>query len=300
MAVLAGIGAMPDTITDRAVNITMRRRSRGEKVSQFRSRRDGPILQGLRERLSAWAAAHIGDLTKAEPDMPVEDRAADTWEPLIAVADTAGGHWPQTARAACKALVAAADAADEDQSLAIKLLSDIRSVFVERGVPFLASNDLVVELRRIEESPWNDFEFNASKLAYRLKDFGIKPGRNTVGSVRGYSLEVLSDAFRRYLRQNPSDPSETASKQGQPSDGSEPSDGSTRQSDGSGCQTESTRQTEKAGQTVFSDGLTGSDGPPAGNGSGGPPRFCPGCGTYWVTHGRHRDDCTAVSKQGAR
>jgi hypothetical protein len=27
----------------------------------------------------------------------------------------------------------------------------------------------------------------------------------------------------------------------------------------------------------------------------GPPRFCPGCGTYWVTHGHHRADCTAVS-----
>ena len=53
MAALAGIGAMPDTITDRAVNITMRRRARGEKVAQFRSRRDGPILTALRDRLAA-------------------------------------------------------------------------------------------------------------------------------------------------------------------------------------------------------------------------------------------------------
>jgi hypothetical protein len=68
MAVLAGIGEMPDTITDRAINITMRRRTNTEKVSQFRSRRDGPVLEHLRSRLADWAAAVIDGLA-AEPDM---------------------------------------------------------------------------------------------------------------------------------------------------------------------------------------------------------------------------------------
>ena len=94
MAALAGIGAMPDTITDRAINITMRRRTSGEKVSQFRSRRDGPILEDLRDAACRVGGRRIDELSAAEPDMPVEDRAADTWEPLIAVADAAGGHWP--------------------------------------------------------------------------------------------------------------------------------------------------------------------------------------------------------------
>lgn len=91
MAVLAGIGDMPDTITDRAVNIAMRRRAHGEKVAQFRSRRDGPKLETLRKRLAAWAVTVVEELKDAAPEMPVEDRAADTWEPLIAVADAAGG-----------------------------------------------------------------------------------------------------------------------------------------------------------------------------------------------------------------
>ena len=44
MAVLAGIGKMPDTISDRGPNIGLRRRASGEKVSQFRSpsRRQDP------------------------------------------------------------------------------------------------------------------------------------------------------------------------------------------------------------------------------------------------------------------
>ena len=35
MAVLAGIGAMPDTVTDRAVNIAMRRRAAGQNVAHY-------------------------------------------------------------------------------------------------------------------------------------------------------------------------------------------------------------------------------------------------------------------------
>jgi hypothetical protein len=54
MAALAGIGDLPDTIMDRAVVIRMRRRGPGETVRPFRSRRDTPLLEELRDRLAAW------------------------------------------------------------------------------------------------------------------------------------------------------------------------------------------------------------------------------------------------------
>lgn len=267
MAALAGIGDMPDTIVDRSVNVALRRRTRDEKVSKFRARRDGTILENLRDQLAAWTAENLDALSAAEPPMPVEDRAADTWEPLIAVADVAGGHWPATARAACTALVNQAGETDESQSLAVKLLADIKAIFAERCSPFLPSTDLVCELRRIEESPWNDFELTPSKLAFRLKPFGIKPQRNTVGSVRGYSLEGLSDVFTRYLRQDPSDRQETASEQQQPSDTQNLSDTLTRQ-------TQITRQDVIPAQTMFTDDLTGPDTPPAETAT-----VCRYCGT---------------------
>ena len=259
MAVLAGIGVLPDTVTDRAVNIHMRRRASGETVSQFRSRRDGPILTALRDRLAAWAAPLIEELKTAEPDMPVEDRAADTWEPLIAMADIAGGDWPDQAWEACIAMVASDADADENQSLGILLLADIRDIFADQARPFVSTGVLVEALRAVESSPWKDFDFNARKLAYRLAPFGVKPKPDAKGNVRGYRLEDLKDAFTRYLRQNPSNPSETTSEQAQSSDGSESSDGSTRQ-------TGFTRQKETADQTPFLTGLTGSDGPRGGNG----------------------------------
>lgn len=206
MAALAGIGAMPDTITDRAINITMRRRASGETVSQFRARRDGPILETLRTRLAAWAMSNIDSLAGAQPEMPVEDRAADTWEPLIAIADAAGGHWPTTARAACTALTATADEADEDSS-DIRLLTDIRQVFTDAGTTFMPSASLVAELRRIEESPWDGWDLNPSKLGHRLRKFGIRTGHNTEKSKRGYRLEDFIDSFERYTRPKASEPS---------------------------------------------------------------------------------------------
>src|SRR6266487_975497 len=44
MAALAGIGDLPDTIEDRGVIVTMRRRARGEQVTPLRRRRDVPAL----------------------------------------------------------------------------------------------------------------------------------------------------------------------------------------------------------------------------------------------------------------
>jgi hypothetical protein len=293
MAALAGIGNMPDTITDRAINISMRRRASGETVAQFRSRRDNPKLVTLREQLAVWAAAHIDELRQAQPDMPVEDRAADTWEPLIAVADLAGGDWPQRARAACKALVDRATDADEDGSLSTRLLSDIRTIFAERAVPFIASVDLLSSLSKLDESPWSEFEMTTRKLAWRLKPFGVRSERNTTGSVRGYRLDALKDAFGRYLADDPSEASEaseTQREQPRPTDTFKPSDGSIRQN-------EIIRQRETPDQRPLLTLLTDSDAPPPDNGSNGPgftpptgPERCDRCGCHVPTQG-HKPKC---------
>ena len=92
MAALAGIGAMPDTIEDRAIVVRMRRRGPGETVAPYRHRRDRPTLVEVSVALAGWLGEHLPELERAEPVMPLEDRAADTWEPLIAVADLAGGR----------------------------------------------------------------------------------------------------------------------------------------------------------------------------------------------------------------
>lgn len=282
MAALAGIGALPDTITDRAINVTMRRRAPGETVKPFRLRRDGPLLESLRFRLAEWAAGQLDALTDAQPELPVEDREADTWEPLIAVADAAGGRWPELARGACKALTEGAAAADEAQSLGVALLSDIRDVFDRADVAFLSSTELVAALRKVDESPWADFDLNPRKLAQRLKPFGVTSTRDAAGDVRGYRLEAFRDPFGRYIRQEASEPVRIGSELHKPSDTSPRSDTSIRQ-------TENTCQNKSAGQTAFLTHLTDSDA--------GAPKTVPACrfcgGELKYSSAQSRGHCSA-------
>ena len=87
--------------------------------------------------------------------MPDElpDRAADAWEPLLAIADAAGGPWP--ARAAAAAIILHADRAD-DESLGLRMLADTRLVFDRLEVDRLATAALIDALKADEESPWVD------------------------------------------------------------------------------------------------------------------------------------------------
>lgn len=213
MVALAGIGTLPDTITDRAVNVAMRRRAPGEKVDQFR-RRDAVPLHQLRDRLAGWVGQVIDSLADAEPVMPVEDRAADTWEPLVAVADAAGGTWPARARTAALAMTAEADDAEAEASAGVRLLADLRDVFAASGRPVLSSADLVEALKEIDEAPWTAFALDQRQLARRLRSYGVTSVRmrpDGGSQVRGYRLEDLDDPFRRYLSPVPSQ-SVTASK----------------------------------------------------------------------------------------
>jgi hypothetical protein len=176
MAALAGIGAMPDTIEDRAVIIRMRRKAPGEKAAPYRHRRDRPGLQSLTERLSEWMRADLATLERAEPAMPVEDRAADTWEPLVVVADYAGGPWPDRARTAVLTLTA--EAAENGQiSTRIRLLADCRTAFGPDTA--LASAVLLERLKADPDAPWFDYGpagLTAAKLGALLREYDIRSG----------------------------------------------------------------------------------------------------------------------------
>lgn len=269
MAVIAGIGSMPDTIEDRAVIITLRRKSPAEHAAKYRLRRDKPKVTAVGDRLAAWVTPNADALSEAEPAMPpgLNDRAEDVWESLIAVADLAGGTWPRRARRAARMLAAAAEA-EAAESLGQRLLADIRDVASTYATSFASSRELVNSLLKLDDAPWRDIELTARGLADRLRPYGITPGRDTSGTMRGYQLDDFADAFARYLgspqQGGPSgtvNPSEQAADLQKPSDGSRASDTSNRQkapSDGSKCQTETNRQA----LTSQSDGLTGSDAPP--------------------------------------
>jgi hypothetical protein len=202
--VFAGIGRLPDTVADRSIPIRLERRTSDEPIERFRRREVSASAEQLRERIEHWAAAHIDELSAARPPLPdeLDDRAQDVWEPLLAIADSAGGDWPAKTRAAALALSTGDER--EDDSLTARLLADICQVFEETDEERFKTADLILRLCAIEESPWGDFYGKTitpqglSKLLrpHRIKTMPVKVEGKT---VRGYKVEQFTEAFRRVL-----------------------------------------------------------------------------------------------------
>ncbi len=207
---VAGLGWLPDTILTRSVVIRMRRRAPNEHVESFRSRIHEPQGHALRDRLATWANTVRDRVQGAFPEMPegVTDRPADVWEPLLAVADAAGGNWPQRAREACAELVAAATAGDK-ASLGIRLLTDLRDT-VFCGADRMPTAQILAGLNAMDEAPWADLDgkpLDSRQLAKRLGEYVTADNqpikarniRTAEGSVvKGYYAADLRDAWARY------------------------------------------------------------------------------------------------------
>src|SRR6266851_8644652 len=199
---LAGLGKLPDTILTRSVVIRMRRRAPHEHIEPYRARVHEPEGWKLRGMLADWTATVAEKLTGYWPDMPpgVTDRPADVWEPLLAVADAAGGPWPERARDACTWLVR--DNADRGISLGIRLLADLRAIF--GGNRAMTTEDILTRLHALEAAPWADLKsqpLDARGLARLLDPYEITPAKVKVAgrSLQGYRAEHLADAWTRYL-----------------------------------------------------------------------------------------------------
>jgi Protein of unknown function (DUF3631) len=209
---LAGIGRLPDTVEDRSIPIRLSRRKASEPVTRLRRREVEPIAAALREKIASWAADQsvLDTLRQAWPDLPaIGDRAADGVEPLLALADLAGGEWPARARTAAVALHGGPDI---DESLPTRLLGDIRGVFDEVKTDRLATADLVDALMEIDGAPWAElwsasaraelhYRVVGSKLAKMLREFQIAPTKIRDGAVthQGYRRADFEDAWERYV-----------------------------------------------------------------------------------------------------
>jgi hypothetical protein len=214
---VAGLGSLPDTILTRSVIIRMRRRARNETVEPFRARLHEAEGHKLRDRLARWAEQVGKQLTEAWPEMPdgVTDRPADVWEPLLAVADAAGGDWPKRARAACVDLVNASKANDKG-SIGIRLLTDLRD-HVFSGIDRLPTVAVLDRLCSLDESPWADMAgrpLDSRGLAKMLREYmtvenapitarNIKSGASV---MKGYYATDLHDAWQRYCPPPPESP----------------------------------------------------------------------------------------------
>jgi hypothetical protein len=91
----------------------------------------------------------------------------------------------------------------EAQSLGVRLLADLRTVFGDEAA--LSTAHILEQLHKIEESPWADIKgkaLDSRGLSYRLGKYHITPKQVRVSSWtgKGYTREDFHDAWHRYLR----------------------------------------------------------------------------------------------------
>lgn len=191
---VAGIGDLPPTVADRSIPIRLKRRAPGETVERFRRRSADALARDIVLDLDA-----VEMVTEVPVPDELPDRAADSWEVLLAIADAAGGSWPTLGRLAAVAL------SGEDEtpvSVGMRLLADIRDVFGDRD--HLTTHDLLAALHSLDDAPWGEWygaPLSARGLAKLLGPYRVMPVKRRLRGEqrRGYFAADFADAWTRYV-----------------------------------------------------------------------------------------------------
>jgi hypothetical protein len=89
---------MPDSMMDRAIVIGLKRKTKTETIARIRET-PSKVFDELCSKIVRFVednGAQIGQLIAKLPT-GLNDRAEDCWLPLFAIADVAGGNWPDLA-----------------------------------------------------------------------------------------------------------------------------------------------------------------------------------------------------------
>lgn len=206
---ISGIGHLADTLTDRTIVLELRRKLDCEHVDRIRHAEPG-LFETLCRKLCRFAEDNRETIRNARPALPDElnDRAQDNWEPLLSIADTAGGNWPEIARIA--ALKISRD--KSQQSTGTELLEDIREIFDMKHIDRIHTHKLVEALCEDSEKPWSTYNrgkpITPAQLSRRLSAYRIvsKAIRVDCEVKRGFEKKQFADAWERYTNISPIPP----------------------------------------------------------------------------------------------
>lgn len=204
---ISGIGTLANTLMDRAIVLELRRKLSHETVERLLYA-DPAHFQYLSSMLARYAEDNGKAIGNARPLLldALNDRAQANWEPLLAIADHAGGDWPQQARGAALKI---SGKEQESVSISAELLTDIRDIFESRNVDKIHTYDLLSSLCTDDTKPWASWNrgksMSPAQLAKRLKEYKIQPKNIRIGGEvnKGYERVQFADAFMRYLSPSP-------------------------------------------------------------------------------------------------
>lgn len=201
----AGNSPLPRSLAARCIPIHLRRPRPSEKFARYCMGGVAEALKTHRARLKDWlkqAAQSLTNAAKNDPhDLPLalSPGQRECAEPLVHIADVAGGAWPAKVRAALVAVFELVEVSPE-----LQLLSDVRAIFRNKNNPeYLATSDLLSELREMEDRLWSAWgPKSGRRLAGHLRKFDIGPRDLHFGcttAFKGYRISHLQDAWDRYL-----------------------------------------------------------------------------------------------------
>ena len=201
--VLCGIGAIAATLQDRSIPLVLRRKMPHETTQNIRHA-DPALFDDLRRKLSRWADDNREAIGSARPAIikGLNDRANDCMEPLLAIAECAGGHWSETVR---RDAITLFGLAESDPSVGVQLLESIKAAFIKEDKSVMGTAQLLEVLCEEVEDPWATWNrgkaMTARQLANRLKEYKIKP--QNIGPktrrAKGYEFDQFKDTFTRYI-----------------------------------------------------------------------------------------------------
>jgi hypothetical protein len=205
--VFTAIGALPDTVEDRAVRVVMLRKPSTLQKDRARMKALAAGGDPLARRCARWARDNAVTIrAAAEPELPdLHDRAADNWAPLIVIADLCGVR--------DRAESAALDLTGEGgMGVDELLLLHVREAFGDADR--IPTTDLLGLLVGRDDGPWAKWwagdvgdpagrKRASAALARRLRKFDpeLKAGRKQEGDdrTRGYDRAQFEDVWSRWL-----------------------------------------------------------------------------------------------------
>jgi hypothetical protein len=199
--VIALIGEIPDTIADRSIVVKMARKLVTEPCAPL-AELDTAEIKAKCARFALDAGPSIAQSDKIRGE-GLNDRAADTFDPLYVIARQAGDDWEKKLHAAALAL----NATTPFDNRGTEVLLDVLSVIAESGYDRMFSRDLVAGLRD-GSAGLSSFALKGSaideyKIAKLLRPYGIKPSTFRMGTqvYRGYIAADFHQALERYVPQ---------------------------------------------------------------------------------------------------
>jgi hypothetical protein len=214
MAVAAiGSAWLPLTVLDRSIIIRMTRADGTRTLKRFNDLDEAIAaeLEAMRKAIRRWSRTVS---LNRDPEIPLRNRAADNWRPLIAIADACGDDWGRKARDAAISMSRGL----QEEDLSVTLLANIRGIFSARGADRILSNDLVEALLAMDDAPWSEWrgihddqqprDLSQGELARILSPFDIRPrslwiaehraGMSSRKGGKGYYRRQFEAAWRAY------------------------------------------------------------------------------------------------------